>query len=46
MGKDIHIPVGEGGVGAVAKAMLQRIQDIQLGRVEHPWSVLVEDLVK
>ncbi|PWN52947.1 branched-chain amino acid aminotransferase II [Violaceomyces palustris] len=43
-GSDIHIPVGSDGAGEIAKAMLKRISDIQLGRVEHPWSVVVEDL--
>lgn len=41
-GKDIHIPAGD-GIGPIAKAMLERISNIQLGKVDHPWSVLVED---
>lgn len=45
MGRDIHIPSGEDGAGNVAKAMLKTITDIQLGRMDHPWSVLVDDLV-
>lgn len=44
-GKDIAIPVGEGGAGPITKAMLKTITDIQLGRLEHPWSVLVDDLL-
>ncbi|KAN0062868.1 branched-chain-amino-acid transaminase bat2 [Thecaphora frezii] len=43
-GRDIHVPVTEGGSGPIAKAMLERMSDIQLGRVEHEWSVLVDDL--
>lgn len=42
-GKDIHIPAGD-GIGPIAKAMLERITDIQLGKVEHEWSVVVDDL--
>ena len=42
-GTDIHIPTGEQGAGPIAKAMLDRITDIQLGRVEHEWSVLVDE---
>ncbi|CEH14247.1 probable bat1-branched chain amino acid mitochondrial [Ceraceosorus bombacis] len=45
MGKDVHIPVGPSGAGPIAKAMLERINDIQLGRIEHPWSVRVKDIV-
>lgn len=41
-GKDIHIPAGD-GIGPIAKAMLERITDIQLGKVDHPWSVVVDD---
>lgn len=34
---------GEGGGGASLAARLQRtLLDIQYGRVEHPWSVVVE----
>lgn len=44
-GRDIQIPAGEEGAGPIAKAMLKSITDIQLGRVDHPWSVLVEDLL-
>lgn len=43
MGKDIHIPAGD-GIGPIAKAMLERITDIQLGKVDHPWSVVVEGI--
>lgn len=45
MGRDIHVPVGNEGVGPVAKAMLKTVTDIQLGRIEHPWSVAVDDLL-
>ena len=41
-GKDIHIPVLEEGVGPIAKAMLDTITGIQLGRIEHEWSVVVD----
>ncbi|CBQ69944.1 probable BAT1-branched chain amino acid aminotransferase, mitochondrial [Sporisorium reilianum SRZ2] len=42
-GKDILIPAGD-GIGPIAKAMLERITDIQLGKVEHEWSVVVDDV--
>lgn len=44
-GRDIHIPCGEDGAGAIAKTMLKTITDIQLGKVEHPWSVLIDDVI-
>lgn len=40
-GKDINVPVGEDGLGAVAKAMLNTILGIQYGKIPHPWSVVV-----
>lgn len=45
MGRDIHIPTGPEGIGSVAKSMLNMINDIQLGRIEHPWSVPVDTLL-
>ncbi|KAJ1020878.1 hypothetical protein NDA18_005726 [Ustilago nuda] len=42
-GKDIKIPAGD-GIGDIAKAMLQRMTDIQLAKVEHPWSVVVDEI--
>jgi branched-chain amino acid aminotransferase len=45
MGRDIHIPAGKDGAGDIAKAMLKTMTDIQLGKVEHPWSVLVDDII-
>jgi branched-chain amino acid aminotransferase len=44
-GKDIHIPAGKDGAGEIAKALLKTMTDIQLGKVAHPWSVLVDDLL-
>jgi len=43
-GKDIHIPTGPEGLGPIAKGMLDRIQAIQIGEVEHEWSVVVNDV--
>ncbi|UZJ52105.1 hypothetical protein CBS101457_001425 [Exobasidium rhododendri] len=45
MGKDINIPAGKDGAGNITKAMLKTMTDIQLGKVEHPWSVLVDDII-
>lgn len=39
-GTDIPVPVGKSGLGDITKAVLDRIQDIQTGRIEHPWSVI------
>lgn len=36
----IQVPTGE-GVGALTSALYQQLSDIQYGRVEHPWSVVV-----
>ncbi|CAD6884765.1 unnamed protein product [Tilletia controversa] len=41
--QQIEIPVGKDGVGPVAKAMLDSITKIQIGQVEHPWSVLIDE---
>lgn len=40
-GRDIAIPCGpEGqGMGDIAKGLLDRMEAIQTGAVEHPWSV-------
>ncbi|KAI5452690.1 branched-chain-amino-acid transaminase bat2 [Naganishia albida] len=39
-GEDIPIPAGPEGLGPIAKAMLDRIQGIQTGKIEHEWSVV------
>lgn len=39
-GADLDFPTGE-SVGPVAQEMWDTITDIQYGRVDHPWSVLV-----
>ncbi|KDN45101.1 branched-chain amino acid aminotransferase II [Tilletiaria anomala UBC 951] len=43
MGRDIRIPTSEEGVGPIAKVMLNTITGIQLGKIEHPWSVVVDE---
>mmetsp|Transcript_14511 Transcript_14511/g.28985 ORF Transcript_14511/g.28985 Transcript_14511/m.28985 type:complete len:401 (+) Transcript_14511:58-1260(+) len=40
-GKDIDFPTGE-EIGPVAKSMWDQLTDIQYGRVDHPWSVLID----
>jgi branched-chain amino acid aminotransferase len=45
MGTDISIPAGKDGAGSITKAMLKTMTDIQLGKVDHPWSVLVDDII-
>jgi hypothetical protein len=39
--QDIDIPTGS-DIGPLAKRMWDEISDIQYGRVEHPWSVVVK----
>ncbi|WVQ96260.1 branched-chain amino acid aminotransferase [Kwoniella sp. CBS 9459] len=39
-GRDIEIPTGPEGLGAIAKGILDRIIAIQTGEIEHPWSVV------
>lgn len=40
-GDDIELPSGE-EIGPVAQGFWDQLTDIQYGRVEHPWSVVVE----
>lgn len=39
-GKDIHVPTGE-NIGEIGSRVWKELLDIQYGRVEHPWSVIV-----
>ncbi|KAE8270775.1 hypothetical protein A4X09_0g1565 [Tilletia walkeri] len=41
--EQIEIPVGKDGCGPVAKAMLDAITKIQIGQVDHPWSVPIDE---
>lgn len=45
-GTDIIVPVGPSGLGAVAEAVLGRIQAIQTGKIEHEWSVIAGEVPK
>lgn len=38
MGTNISVPVGEDGLGNVARAMLMELAGRQYGTIEHPWS--------
>lgn len=40
-GEDILVPTGD-RAGPIATKMWKTITDIQYGRVEHPWSVIVD----
>ncbi|KAF0698293.1 Aste57867_11086 [Aphanomyces stellatus] len=42
-GKDINVPLDapDGKSGKIAKRLWKEITDIQYGRVEHPWSVVI-----
>lgn len=39
-GRDIVIPTGPEGLGAIAKVALDTIVGIQTGQIEHEWSVI------
>lgn len=39
-GRDISIPTGPGGIGSIAKGMLDTMTAIQTGELEHEWSVV------
>lgn len=41
-GEKIPVPVGEDGLGDVARAMLREITGRQLGTIESDWSVVVD----
>jgi branched-chain amino acid aminotransferase len=45
-GKDIPIPLDPSNpsaqAGKLAKRLAETIMDIQYGKVEHPWSVIVD----
>ncbi|ODN74068.1 branched-chain amino acid aminotransferase [Cryptococcus amylolentus CBS 6039] len=43
-GRDIQIPVGPDGLGPIAKGVLHQMNAIQTGEVEHPWSVIANDV--
>nr|ODN92475.1 branched-chain amino acid aminotransferase [Cryptococcus depauperatus CBS 7841] len=43
-GRDIIIPTGPNGLGAIAEGLLNKITAIQTGEIEHPWSVLANDV--
>ncbi|ORY31822.1 aminotransferase [Naematelia encephala] len=45
-GRDIQIPTGPTGLGSIAKALLDRIQGIQTGEIEHEWSVIANEVKK
>ena len=42
LGQDIHIPTGSDGMGPVSRPIWKQLVGIQTGKIEHPWSVLVE----
>lgn len=43
MGKDIEVPVTDSGFGVIAEAVLNKLTEIQWGKIPHPWSVPVVD---
>ena len=43
LGKDVHIPTGEGGLGVVAKTMWKELVGRQTGSIPSEWSIVVCD---
>ncbi|KAK7694456.1 hypothetical protein QCA50_001642 [Cerrena zonata] len=43
LGEDIHIPTGPGGMGPVSRPIWKQLVGIQVGDIEHPWSVVVTE---
>lgn len=43
-GSNVSIPVGEDGLGDVARVMLREIVGRQIGEIESDWSVPVNQL--
>lgn len=41
LGEDIHIPVGENGMGPLSKPFWERLVSIQKGEIESDWNVVV-----
>ena len=41
LGEDIHIPVGEDGMGPLSRSFWQRLVSIQKGEIESDWNVVV-----
>ena len=41
LGEDIHIPVGEDGMGPLSRPFWERLVHIQKGEVESDWNVVV-----
>lgn len=41
MGKDYEIPLALGNAGKLTQRLADTIMDIQYGKVEHPWSVVI-----
>lgn len=44
LGEDLNIPLSgtDGKTGVVAERVWKQLNDIQYGRIEHPWSVIVD----
>ena len=42
LGRDLQIPTGADGMGPVSRPIWRQLVNIQTGKVQHPWSVLVE----
>lgn len=42
-GQDVHIPVGEEGMGPITKTFLEEITKRQFGEIESDWSLTVTE---
>ena len=43
LGEDVHIPVGEDGMGPVSRAVWKELVGRQMGTIESDWSVVVTE---
>ena len=42
LGEDLHIPTGPDGMGPVSRPIWKHLVGIQTGKIDHPWSVVVD----
>lgn len=41
-GKTYNIPTGSNGLGPLSEKLLKQLMDIQFGKIDHPWSVVID----
>jgi branched-chain amino acid aminotransferase len=43
LGQDVRIPTGDDGMGPVSRPLWKYLSGIQVGKITHPWSVMVTE---